>query len=101
MIELDGTDNKSKLGANGILAVSLAVARVSVYPQVGWLGAHRLSTLMKGTPGTAQRPADAAAGWLAFQLCGLHWLGSWRGAGSVSVAVPSCDLSRSPSPRQL
>lgn len=30
MIELDGTDNKSKLGANGILAVSLAVARVSV-----------------------------------------------------------------------
>lgn len=29
MIELDGTDNKSKLGANGILAVSLAVARVS------------------------------------------------------------------------
>lgn len=28
MIELDGTDNKSKLGANGILAVSLAVARV-------------------------------------------------------------------------
>ena len=28
MIELDGTPNKSKLGANGILAVSLAVARV-------------------------------------------------------------------------
>ncbi len=27
MIELDGTDNKSKLGANAILAVSLAVAR--------------------------------------------------------------------------
>lgn len=27
MIELDGTENKSKLGANGILAVSLAVAR--------------------------------------------------------------------------
>ena len=27
MIELDGTPNKSKLGANGILAVSLAVAR--------------------------------------------------------------------------
>ena len=27
MIELDGTDNKSKLGANAILAVSLAVCR--------------------------------------------------------------------------
>lgn len=29
MIELDGTENKSKLGANAILAVSLAVAKVS------------------------------------------------------------------------
>lgn len=29
MIELDGTENKSRLGANAILAVSLAVARVS------------------------------------------------------------------------
>ncbi len=29
MIELDGTDNKSRLGANSILAVSLAVARAA------------------------------------------------------------------------
>lgn len=29
MKELDGTDNKAKLGANAILAVSLAVAKVS------------------------------------------------------------------------
>lgn len=29
MIRLDGTDNKSKLGANAILATSLAIARVS------------------------------------------------------------------------
>ncbi|MBT0341532.1 phosphopyruvate hydratase, partial [Vibrio campbellii] len=29
MIELDGTENKSRLGANGILGVSLAVARAS------------------------------------------------------------------------
>ena len=28
MKELDGTDNKGKLGANAILAVSLAVAKV-------------------------------------------------------------------------
>jgi enolase len=28
MKELDGTDNKAKLGANAILAVSLAVAKV-------------------------------------------------------------------------
>jgi enolase len=29
MIELDGTEHKSKLGANGILAVSMATCRVS------------------------------------------------------------------------
>ena len=29
MIELDGTDNKSKLGANAILGVSMAVARAA------------------------------------------------------------------------
>jgi len=29
MIELDGTDNKSRLGANALLAISLAVARAS------------------------------------------------------------------------
>lgn len=29
MFSLDGTDNKGKLGANAILGVSLAVARVS------------------------------------------------------------------------
>ena len=28
MLELDGTDNKGKLGANAILAVSLAIAKV-------------------------------------------------------------------------
>ena len=28
MKEVDGTDNKAKLGANAILAVSLAVAKV-------------------------------------------------------------------------
>ena len=28
MLQIDGTDNKAKLGANAILAVSLAVAKV-------------------------------------------------------------------------
>ena len=31
MIELDGTDNKSRLGANAILGVSLAVAKAAAY----------------------------------------------------------------------
>jgi len=50
MIELDGTDNKSKLGANGILAVSLAVARVRAcayawaWGSAGWLFAPQAFT---------------------------------------------------------
>lgn len=47
MIELDGTENKSKLGANAILGVSLAVAHaaanllgVSLYNYLGGVTAH-------------------------------------------------------------
>jgi enolase len=49
MIELDGTDNKSRLGANAILAVSLAAARAAaeatgqpLYRYVGGAGARTL-----------------------------------------------------------
>ncbi|MCS7201888.1 MAG: phosphopyruvate hydratase [Dictyoglomus sp.] len=49
MIELDGTENKSRLGANAILAVSLAVARasanslgVSLYSYLGGVQAREL-----------------------------------------------------------
>lgn len=49
MIELDGTENKSRLGANGILGVSLAVARaaaltadVPLYQYLGGVGANLL-----------------------------------------------------------
>jgi hypothetical protein len=42
MIALDGTDNKGKLGANAILAVSMAVAKVClVFEQCCWLAAMR------------------------------------------------------------
>ncbi len=47
MIELDGTDNKSNIGANAILGVSLAVAKAaaeesgqSLYRYVGGVNAH-------------------------------------------------------------
>ncbi len=47
MIELDGTDNKAKLGANAMLGVSLAVAKAaaatngeSLYRYVGGVNAH-------------------------------------------------------------
>ncbi len=50
MIELDGTPNKSKLGANAILGISMAVARaaalsanVPLYQYLGGAGAKRLT----------------------------------------------------------
>lgn len=53
MIELDGTDNKGKLGANAILAVSMAIARASamelgmpLYRYLGGAGAVTLPVPM-------------------------------------------------------
>ncbi len=53
MIELDGTDNKSRLGANAILGVSLAVAKAAadsvalpLYRYVGGVSANTLPTPM-------------------------------------------------------
>ena len=53
MIELDGTENKARLGANAILAVSLATARASassvglpLYRYLGGVGARVLPTPM-------------------------------------------------------
>jgi enolase len=53
MIELDGTENKSRLGANAILAVSMATARAAaleyglpLYRYLGGAGANTLPTPM-------------------------------------------------------
>jgi enolase len=53
MCELDGTENKSRLGANGILGVSLAVAKAAavdaglpLYKYIGGAYAHLLPTPM-------------------------------------------------------
>lgn len=53
MLELDGTENKSKLGANAILGVSMAVAKamaaelsVPLYKYIGGSYAHTLPTPM-------------------------------------------------------
>jgi len=53
LIELDGTENKSKLGANAILGVSLAVAKaaaqslgISLYAHVGGVNAKTLPVPM-------------------------------------------------------
>ena len=51
MIDLDGTENKKKLGANALLAVSLAVAKAAaeatglpLYRYIGGVGARTLPT---------------------------------------------------------
>jgi enolase len=53
MIELDGTENKSKLGANAILGVSLAIAKAAaqeanlpLYRYIGGVNAHTLPVPM-------------------------------------------------------
>jgi enolase len=53
MIDLDGTDNKGRLGANAILAVSLATAKAAameselpLYQYIGGVGAHVLPVPM-------------------------------------------------------
>ena len=53
MIELDGTENKSKLGANAILGVSLAVAKAAaeeqllpLYTYIGGVNAYKLPVPM-------------------------------------------------------
>lgn len=53
LIQLDGTDNKSKLGANATLGVSLAVAKaaadslgLNLYNYIGGVNAHLLPTPM-------------------------------------------------------
>ncbi len=53
LIELDGTPNKSKLGANAILSVSLAVAKAAaesrgmmLYQYIGGVNAHQLPVPM-------------------------------------------------------
>ena len=53
MIEVDGTDNKSRLGANAILAVSLAAAKaaaiengLSLFRHIGGIGANVLPVPM-------------------------------------------------------
>ncbi|VVP74790.1 Enolase [Pseudomonas fluorescens] len=54
MIELDGTENKAKLGANAILAVSLAAAKAAAQDQDLPLYAHIAN--LNGTPGEYSMP---------------------------------------------
>src|SRR5699024_8887000 len=54
MIDLDGTENKAKLGANAILAVSLAAAKAAAQAKGVPLYAHIAD--LNGTPGEYSMP---------------------------------------------
>ncbi len=56
MVDLDGTENKSRLGANAILAVSLAFARAAASERGAALFEHFADMLGRTTPDALPRP---------------------------------------------
>ena len=104
MIELDGTENKARLGANAILAVSMAAARaaaadygLSVYRYLGGAGANTLPTpMMNILNGGAHADNNV-------ELPGIHgdaggrafvFRGAALGRGSFSYAQGSAEEAR-------
>ena len=86
MIDLDGTDNKAKLGANAILGVSLAVAKAAadarglpLYRYVGGVNAHVLPVPMMNIINGGEH-ADNPIDFQEFMVMPV-------GAGSISEAV--------------
>ena len=86
MIEADGTDNKSVLGANAILGVSLAVAkaaaaalRTPLYRYIGGVNAHILPTPMINIINGGKH-SDAPIAFQEFMIRPI-------GANSISEAV--------------
>ena len=86
MIDLDGTDNKSNLGANAILGVSLAVAKAAadarglpLYRYVGGVNAHVLPVPMMNIINGGEH-ADNPIDFQEFMVMPV-------GAGSIPEAV--------------
>ena len=74
MIDLDGTDNKGKLGANAILGVSLAVAKCAadslgmpLYRYIGGANAHVIPTPMMNIINGGS-PSDAPIAFQEFMI---------------------------------
>jgi enolase len=86
MIELDGTENKSRLGANAILGVSLAAAKAAanarglpLYAYVGGVSAHVLPVPMMNIINGGEH-ADNPIDFQEFMIMPV-------GAGSIAEAV--------------
>jgi len=77
LIALDGTENKSKLGANAILGVSMAAARAAasamglpLYQYLGGASARRLPVPMMNVINGDQQEAVPSA-WCRSSVCGV------------------------------
>ncbi|MXP25115.1 phosphopyruvate hydratase [Altererythrobacter indicus] len=86
MIELDGTENKARLGANAILGVSLAIARAAaasrgmpLYAYIGGVSAHVLPVPMMNIINGGEH-ADNPIDFQEFMIMPV-------GADSISEAV--------------
>ncbi|WP_067732758.1 phosphopyruvate hydratase [Novosphingobium naphthalenivorans] len=86
MIELDGTENKSRLGANAILGVSLAAAKAAanarglpLYSYIGGVSAHVLPVPMMNIINGGEH-ADNPIDFQEFMIMPV-------GAGSIAEAV--------------
>lgn len=89
MIELDGTPNKAKLGANAILGVSLSVAKaaaaaaeIPLYKYIGGVNAHVLPSPMMNILNGGKH-ADNSVDLQEFMIMPL-------GAGSFAEALRIC-----------
>jgi enolase len=90
MIELDGTDNKARLGANAILAVSLAVAKAAAVdaglPLYRYLGGAGASVLPMPMMNVINGGAHADNG-LDFQECMIMPVGFDRFSEALRCGV--------------
>jgi enolase len=89
MIDLDGTSNKSRLGANALLGVSLAVARAAaaelglpLYRYLGGVAAHELPVPMMNILNGGKH-AENSTDFQEFMILPV-------GAGSFADAVRMC-----------
>ncbi len=92
LIELDGTDNKSKLGANAILGVSLAVAKAAaqesnlfLYKYIGGAGAKTLPVPMMNIINGGSH-SDAPIAFQEFMIV-PHGAKSFAGAMKMATEV--------------
>ena len=101
LIELDGTPNKTRLGANAILGVSLACARAAAtalnLPLYNYLGGVNAKTLPVPMMNNGNGMFGGNGGWWWIFIIVLFWMwGGWggNGFGRGNQAETNSDFAR-------